>query len=253
MRLDDLTWPDVDAALGTGTPVILPLGSLEQHGPHLPFDTDTVCCQAVADGAAEIANAISLPALSYGAPSRPRSGGGPIFPLGAEIPLGVYYDVVKGVMVNLLERGVTNLLVMSWHTENGVVIYDAAREAVSQTGKSDAKIMALDSPGSFCKPETVGKIYVDGPVPGHFEHAGLIETSVMLALTPDRVRDFSGVEASLPQLKYDLVPMPETGVVSPTGSFTSPKNATAEIGQLLLDDVLPGLAGAIEQEFSARR
>ena len=79
------------------------------------------------------------------------------------------------------------------------------------------------------------------------------ETSVMLALCPERVREFSGVEASLPQLPYDVVPMPESGVVSPTGSFTSPKNATADIGQLLLDDVIPGLAGAIGQEFSARR
>jgi creatinine amidohydrolase len=252
MRLDDLTWPDVDAALGTGTPVILPLGSLEQHGPHLPFDTDTVCVQAVADQAAEQAGAIALPALSYGAPSRPRSGGGPIFPLGAEIPLGVYYDVVRGVMVNLLQRGVKNLLVMSWHTENGVVIYDAAREAVSLAG-TDAKIVALDSPGSFIKPETVPKIFVDGPVPGHFEHAGLVETAVMLALVPDRVREFGDVEASLPQLVYDVVPMPTSGAVSPTGSFTSPKNATAEQGQLLLDDVIPGLAGAIDLEFSARR
>ena len=251
MRLDDLRWPDVDAALGKSTPVILPLGSLEQHGPHLPFDTDTVCVQAVSDGACEQTEAISLPALSYGAPSRPRSGGGPVFPLGAEIPLGTYFDVVRGVMVNLLERGVRNLVVMSWHTENGVVIYDAAREAVSATG-TDAKIVAIDSPGGFIERETAEKAFVDGPVPGHFEHAGLIETSVMLALQPDRVAEFSDVQASLPTLPYDVVPQPD-GAVSPTGSFTSPKNATAEIGQLLLDDILPGLARAVEQEFSARR
>lgn len=251
MRLDDLCWPDADAALNTGTPVILPLGALEQHGPHLPFDTDTVCVQAVADRAADAGGSLALPALSYGAPSRPRSGGGPVFPMGAEIPLGTYYDVVRGVMVNMLQRGVRNLLVLSWHTENGVVIYDAAREAVSLAG-TDAKIVALDSPGSFTRPETRSKIYVDGPVPGHFEHAGLIETSVMLALQPDRVRPFADVEARLPSLPYDVVPAPE-GAVSPTGSFTSPRNATAEIGQLLLDDVIPGLAGAIELEFSTRR
>ena len=251
MRLDDLCWPDVDAALRTGIPVILPLGALEQHGPHLPFDTDTVCVQAVADGAAEQPGALALPALSYGAPSRPRSGGGPVFPLGAEISLGAYYDVVRSVMVNLLQRGVRNLLVMSWHTENGVVMYDAAREAVSLAA-TDANIVTLDSPGSFTKPETRSKAYVDGPVPGHFEHAGLIETSVMLALAPERVRPFAEVEARLPSLPYDVVPAPD-GAVSPTGSFTSPRNATAEIGQLLLDDIVPGLAGAIEQEFSARR
>jgi creatinine amidohydrolase len=251
MKLDDLSWPDVDAALGRGTPVLLPFGSLEQHGPHLPFDTDTVCAQAVSDGAAAQAGALSLPALSYGAPSRPRSGGGPVFPLGAEIPLGVYFDVVRGIVTNLLQRGVTNLLLLSWHTENGVVLYDAAREAVSLAG-TDAKVIALDSPGSFTKPETRDKVYVDGPVPGHFEHAGLIETSVMLALQKDRVKPFGDVTAALPSLPYDVIPQPD-GAVSPTGSFTSPRNATAEIGQLLLDDIVPGLAGAIETEFSTRR
>lgn len=251
MKLDDLSWPDVDAALGRGTPVLLPFGSLEQHGPHLPFDTDTVCAQAVCDGAAERAGALSLPALSYGAPSRPRSGGGPVFPLGAEIPLGVYFDVVRGIVTNLLQRGVTNLLLLSWHTENGVVLYDAAREAVSLAG-TDAKVVAIDSPGGFVARETAAKAYVDGPVPGHFEHAGLIETSVMLALQAQRVKPFGDVAAQLPSLPYDVIPQPD-GAVSPTGSFTSPRNATAAIGQLLLDDIVPGLAGAIETEFSTRR
>jgi creatinine amidohydrolase len=252
MRLQDMTWPDAAAATEAGTPVILPLGSLEQHGPHLPFDTDTVCVQAVADGGAERSSALALPALNYGAPSRPRSGGGPGFPLGAEIPFGTYYETVRGIVANLLARGARNLLILTWHTENAPVIYEAAREAVSIARADNAKIVALDSPGSLVKRETAQKAYVDGPVPGEFEHAGLIETSVMLALAPERVREFSSVEASLPQLRYDVVPMP-ADVVSPTGSFTSPRNATAEIGKMLLDDLLPGLANLIGEEFDSRR
>jgi creatinine amidohydrolase len=252
MRLQDMTWPDAAAATEAGTPLILPLGSLEQHGPHLPFDTDTVCVQAAADGGAEGSGAIALPALSYGAPSRPRSGGGPGFPLGAEIPFGTYYETVRGIVANLLARGTRNLLIMTWHTENGPVIYEAAKEAVSLARAENAKIVALDSPGSLIDREVAKKAYVDGPVPGEFEHAGLIETSVMLALAPDRVREFSAVEASLPKLSYDVVPMPD-GVVSPTGSFTSPRNATAEIGQMLLDSLLPGVENLIEREFGERR
>jgi creatinine amidohydrolase len=252
MRLDDLTWPDAAAALDTGTPLVLPLGSLEQHGPHLPFDTDTVCAQAVADGGAEGAGAISLPALSYGAPSRPRSGGGPGFPLGAEIPFGTYFDVIRGIVANLLARGASNLLVLSWHTENAAVMYDAVREAASLAHAESAKIAVLASAGSLVARETAQKAYVDGPVPGEFEHAGLIETSVMLALAPERVREFSSVQASLPKLAYDVVPASD-GAISPSGSFTSPGNATAEIGQMLLDDLLPGLSKIISTEFDDRR
>jgi creatinine amidohydrolase len=252
MKLHDLPWPAIAGELERGTPVLLPFGSLEQHGPHLPLDTDTVCVQAIADRAAEQAGAISMPALGYGAPSRPRSGGGPVFPMGAEIPLGVYFDVVRGITANLLDRGVRNLLVMTWHTENGAVIYDAVREAISAARAEDAKIVNLDSPGSLVRPETAKRAYVDGPVPGHFEHAGLIETSVMLAIDPGLVHEHGDVVSSLPTLGYDVLPQPE-GAVAPSGSFTSPKNATAEIGQLLHDDIVPGLAGVLDREFGSRR
>lgn len=248
MRLDDLTWPDAAAALNAGTPVVLPFGSLEQHGPHLPFDTDTVCVQAVSDRSSEISGALSLPALSYGAASHPRSGGGPAFPMGAEVDLGTYYQVVRSIVTNLLERGTRQLLLLTWHTENAPVLYDAAREAVSAASADGAKIVVLDSPGRLLSPETVSKVFVDGPVPGEFEHAGLIETSVMLAIAPDRVRPFDEVEASLPKLPYEVVPMPE-GTVSPTGSFTSPGNATAEIGDTFLDDLIPKVAGVVATEF----
>jgi creatinine amidohydrolase len=255
MRLQDLTWTDMAGELDRGTPVILPFGSLEQHGPHLPYDTDTVCVQAVADRAAEQAKAIALPALSYGAPSRPRSGGGPIFPLGAEIPLGTYFDVVRGVVFNLLTRGVKNLTLMTWHTENAAVLYDAAREALSQavaTGVTGAKIVNLDEPGNFITAAAAEQAFVDGPVPGKFEHAGLIETSVMLAIDASTVRPFADIAAQLPSLPYDVLPQPD-GLVSPTGSFTNPGKATAEIGQLLLDDVVPGVAGVLATEFGDRR
>ena len=131
------------------------------------------------------------------------------------------------------------------------MLYDAAREAVSATGAESAKIVVLDSPGNLLESKTVDKIFVDGIVPAEFEHAGLIETSVMLALQPDRVREFKSVEAALPKLPYDVVPMP-AGTVSQTGSFTPPGNATAAIGDLLLDDLVPKVAGVVEKEFGDR-
>ena len=63
MLLADQTWPEVD-----GQRVLLvPLGSTEQHGPHLPLDTDTRIAQAIANGAAGQLEAVVAPALAYGA------------------------------------------------------------------------------------------------------------------------------------------------------------------------------------------
>lgn len=252
MNLDELRLPQVAGELDRGTPFILPFGSLEQHGPHLPFDTDTVCVQAVADRTAALAKAVALPALNYGAPSRPRSGGGPVFPLGAEIPLGTYYEVVRGVIRNLLDRGVRNLSLLTWHTENAAVMYDAARQAAADAGADNARIVVMDEPGNLLLAETIPKLFPGPPVPGRFEHAGHLETSVMLALQPDRVFPYEGIETALPSLDYDVIPQ-TADTVSPTGSFTAPDLATAEIGELMLADVVNGFADVLNTQFGDRR
>ena len=72
----ELSYPELRSRLGAGTALILPVGSFEQHGPHLPLGTDAMIAQALADAVAERVDGLVLPTLPYGAPSRPRSGGG---------------------------------------------------------------------------------------------------------------------------------------------------------------------------------
>ncbi len=61
--------------------IILPIGSTEQHGPHLPTCVDTVIANGFAYRIAEKINGVVAPALSYGYKSKPLSGGGPLFPV----------------------------------------------------------------------------------------------------------------------------------------------------------------------------
>lgn len=65
MKLDHLTWREVEAYLKRSDGIIIPTGSIEQHGPMGLIGTDAICAQAIADGAAEIAGAISAPCLAY--------------------------------------------------------------------------------------------------------------------------------------------------------------------------------------------
>jgi creatinine amidohydrolase len=228
-------------------PVILPLGSTEQHGPHLPLATDTTVVQALADRTADQAGVLSLPACPYGAPSRPRLGGGPEFPMGAEVPLGAYYATVTGLVGNLLRRGIVNLVVISWHAENAATIYDAAR--VAWAPDAGVRVVCVDSPADLVSEASLRAIF-GTDLPGwNFEHAGLVETAIMLALQPKAVRPFDDVRASIPSLPYDVLPTRE-GTISASGSFTSPRRATVEMGHAMVDEMVRGLADIVRREFS---
>ncbi|MHA1566097.1 MAG: creatininase family protein [Alphaproteobacteria bacterium] len=65
MRLDHATWQEVEAYLGRSHGIIIPTGSTEQHGPMGLIGTDALCAQAVAEGAAQIADAYVAPTLAY--------------------------------------------------------------------------------------------------------------------------------------------------------------------------------------------
>ena len=77
-RMDHMTWPEFKEA--KTRPVIVPIGSTEQHGQHLPIGTDAVLATRVAEDLAERIDGTVLPTLSYGYKSKPLSGGGPLFP-----------------------------------------------------------------------------------------------------------------------------------------------------------------------------
>jgi creatinine amidohydrolase len=76
VRVVDLTWPEYAARVADSCPVILPVGALEQHGLHLPLDTDAEIAFRLAERVAREVGGVVLPPLVYGARSLARSGGG---------------------------------------------------------------------------------------------------------------------------------------------------------------------------------
>lgn len=78
VRMDQLSWKEF--AERSHQPVILPIGSTEQHGQHLPMGVDTILAERIATDLAERIDGTLMPTLSYGYKSRPQSGGGPSSP-----------------------------------------------------------------------------------------------------------------------------------------------------------------------------
>lgn len=222
-RLGDLTWGEVVCA---GRLLVVPLGATEQHGPHLPMDTDTVIAVALAEALAERRDVTVAPAIPVGA-SGEHAGFPGTLSLGREALERALVELVRGA------DDWAGVLLVSWHGGNA----EAVRGALALLHHEGRRV--------DCAP---------GPVNGLTDlHAGRTETSLMLALDPDRVRldrAAAGNTASL----TDLLPrMRAEGVraVSASGVLGDPAGATADEGRALLEALAADLVARADALVAA--
>ncbi|MET8165801.1 mycofactocin biosynthesis peptidyl-dipeptidase MftE [Streptomyces sp. NPDC005329] len=210
--LSDAVWP----AVPTGGLVLVPVGSTEQHGPHLPLDTDTVIAHAVARRCADVlatgaGGPLSVaPPLAYGA-----SGEHADFP--GTVSIG--HEALRAVIVEL---------VRSLSLWAGRVVF------VNGHGGNTA---ALDGALGQLRAEGHDVAWTGCEVPGGDAHAGRTETSLMLHLTPERVRPDAAVAGDTRPLAVLLPELMARGVraVSPSGVIGDPAGASAEEGRRAMD------------------
>jgi mycofactocin precursor peptide peptidase len=227
--LGHLAWPDVPA----GATVLVPVGSTEQHGPHLPLNTDTVIADAVAGAAAERLTGsghtvVVAPAFAHGA-SGEHAGFPGTISLGHE---ALRFLLVEAVRSLSLWAGRT--VFVNGHGGNAPTL--------------GAAVAQLRGEG-----HEVG--WTGCVLPGADPHAGRAETSVMLHLAPADVRmrkAAPGDTRPLPVLMPELI---EKGVkaVSPNGVLGDPTGATGEEGAALLDAAVDTVTGAVRTWSPDRR
>ncbi len=121
MLWNELSWPSIDA-MNRDRPVVIPLGSCEQHGHHLPVFVDTIQVQAVADG---VERAISqrilmLPAIWVGSSHHHIDYPGTI-----SLPPEVYTTVIRHVAKSVLQAGFKRLFFLNGHGGNGIPVSQA--------------------------------------------------------------------------------------------------------------------------------
>ena len=181
--LEWLTWPDVEALLAAGcTSALLPLGSTEQHGPHLPFATDTVIAEAVAERVAtRLDGVLRLPVLPLGCASEHLSFPGTLS-LSAATLEAILLDLARA----LGRHGFVRLLVFTAHGGN----YDVLRAAAERVAPAVLPLRLepfLDFARLTATLETVAAAGGVGADEAG-QHAGEIETSILLARAPSSVR-----------------------------------------------------------------
>ncbi len=218
-ELSSMTSPEVAA---TGARVlIVPLGSLEQHGPHLPLDTDTRIAVALAQGvAAARTDAVVAPAVAYGS-SGEHDGFAGTLSIGTEALHVLLVELVRS------NRDADHVVLLNGHGGN----VEAVRRATEQLTDEGRSVRML-------APE----------VPEGDAHAGRIETSLLLHLDPSVVR-FDLAEVGATEPLAELLPVMRTdGVraVSANGVLGDPRAATAQEGAELFARLVAGLSARVD-------
>lgn len=113
MRLDLATWPEVEAYLKGHKGIFLPVGSTEQHGPMGLIGTDALCAQAIAEHAADIAEAFAAPVIGY-TPAPFNTA----FPGTVSLSEEVFSAMVHEVLAGLYAQGFTRIYVLNAHGAN---------------------------------------------------------------------------------------------------------------------------------------
>ena len=209
---------------GRAPTVVVPVGSVEQHGPHLPLDTDTRIAESVAAAAAaELpGDVLVAAALSYGASGEHQGFAGTIS-LGTETLTAVLVEYGRSVC-----DWASRVVYVNGHGGN----LEALRAAVRLLRNEDRD-------AAWCSCSVVG---ADA-------HAGHTETSVLLHLCPEVVRTQDWVRGNTESLA-DLMPrMREGGLaaVSESGVLGDPTTATAAAGQRIFSTMVADCCARIQR------
>ena len=230
-RLDAMTWPEAGQHTQSGAVLLLPVGSTEQHGPHLPLTTDTDIAVAIAMGAAHRRDQLVVaPALAYGSAGEHQEFSG---------TLSIGGSATETVLVELgrsAAHDYAHVVLVSTHGGNAEPVAAAVARLTGE-GKSV----------SSWSPRWPGDL-----------HAGRTETSLMLAIAPDRVHldraeagDLRPLDALLPLLRrHGVRPVSANGVLGdPGGADPADGRALLAMGvDQLVDMVDPWLHDSRNRE-----
>jgi creatinine amidohydrolase len=252
----ELTWPEVKEAAAAGKVAVVPVATLEDHGLHLPIDTDVklfvAACERAVSAAAD--RAVMVPPINHGYSPHHMDFPGAIT-IGAETFIRYGVDVCK----SLAHHGFKRILIVNGHGSNTPFVDIIARLAVVETGVLAAAVNYWAAPGV----REVAESLRESDKIGGMNHACEFETSAYLALRPDLV-DMSKAVRELshrPTKNYwtdlvggdgPLVMMEHWSALSESGVMGDATKATAQKGELLLAAAAKGIIELID-EMRARR
>lgn len=233
--LNELAWPEVRDAIARDPRLIVPVGALEQHGPHLPLGTNMHIAARVACEVSQRLGILRAPPFCYGT----TNGAGP-FAGAAGLRRKTLHRSVNELLGQWEHDGFRDFLIISAHR------YEPHLEALLMALTSKAVTSVYD----------LYQVEVSDLLEGapEHEHAGELETSLMLHLAPqlvrmDRIRDFVPSEQTLRKYTRRRAPTPP---MDSGGTLGAPSRATAEKGEAVFDRFVTALSAAVSRSHANR-
>ncbi|MDX6390723.1 MAG: creatinine amidohydrolase [Streptosporangiaceae bacterium] len=221
-RFDELTDPEIAAALARSPRVVLPMGSVEQHGPHLPTGTDFFAAVAISLEVAEQIDALVLPLCPLGVTPMHMP-----FPGTVSLRPQTLQDVVADIGSSLAAHGCREFVILNWHEGNIPSLALVAERLHRDMGLAVVVVQAC-----YVAEERFG------PRAGGLTHGGKIETWSVLSCRPDLVHlDRAGGSGDRRQgelvdrLRRDRSFQPmltDVRTMSKTGWYGDPEGATEQ-------------------------
>lgn len=244
--------PDFKRDLKKIRRAIIPVGSLEQHGPHLPVSTDSLISEYVARMVASRVGAFVLPVIPYGVSFEHE----PMFAV--SLRNSTLSAMVCDACASIAAAGggkIKDIVILNGHHGNmGALQYIAQdfRERVAGSAGTGAATLAT----------CVHTLHYWHALKNEFDHAGEVETSLVLAIAPELVRMDLAVPSSNKKL-LSLSPKSKAAYSSMTsapGSFPritgngvwgNPAKASAEKGRRWIEEIVNGLSQTVAELSSA--
>ena len=232
MHLDRMTWAEVQAEINNGRDtVVVPFGSTEQHGRHLPLGTDAVLGDEIGWGLAERLGAFLAPTVRFGCSEHHLAFTGTIS-LGEE----TFGSIVADVVASLSVHGFRRILLLPTHGGNFKPLAEAMAKIEPAKG---VRVLAFTDLGALVNAAFVSSraFGVDGAKSG--AHSGEWETSLMLAIKPEQVKMDRAAEGFVGELS-EITSKVFDGIqnLDQNGVLGDPRPATAEAGKKYLEDII---------------
>jgi creatinine amidohydrolase len=250
VAMGEMSWVEYSKrASQPGTICIVPVGAIEQHGPHLALNTDVITSTGIALEVARRTHAIVAPTINYGYKSIQRSGGGNHFSGTTSLDGNTMIGVARDILRELARHGIRRVLFLNGHFENSYFLLEGADLAIREltaASINNFEVLTL-SYWDFITTDTVAKVFPEGFPGWAVEHAGVMETSLMLHLAPQLVdMSLAPAETVAAFPPYDVLP-PVPGLTPNSGCLVSPVNATAEKGRMIFESAASGIAEVLRK------